>query len=140
MDQFIRQNVAAAARLALLADHRGPGALEGEQEGQEDSLRDPMDCSAQLSRTLKLSACMDPCVRRAGEEGVPAGAEGLAAVPLQPAYVAAAEGCVLGALRLDPILVGLGDAYKLLRWVGWAGGAGKRRRSRAPVSVGLETR
>ncbi len=37
------------------------------------------------------------------------------------AYLACLEGCLLGEGRLDPLLVGLSDAYELLRWVAaWA--------------------
>lgn len=42
----------------------------------------------------------------------------LALEAVEGAYLAAAHGALLGELRLEPLLVGLSDAYELCRWGG----------------------
>jgi SPX domain protein involved in polyphosphate accumulation len=64
LDRFVRQNAAAAGRLAQLAD--APGADDGAAGGAREE------------------------------------------------YVTAAEGALLGVLRLDPLLLGLSDAFEFL--------------------------
>eukprot|EP00887_Chlorella_sp_A99_P003724 scaffold7.g3724.t1 len=89
VERFINQNVAACTQLAQMHD-----------------------------RPLPLPLQPPPSAAAPGGAGAaPCHSPELAVHQLDGAYLAAAQACLLGRLCLDPLTVGLSDAYELLRLV-----------------------
>ena len=148
LERFLRQNVAAAAQLAQVGmGGWASGWLLGGWVGVPASSRPTTCCPPQAGpqaarRRLPTLAPCAPAPTQMHDQRLPAHAhaagEALAVEAVEGGYLGAAHAALLGGLALEPLLVGLSDAYELARWVGagWLGGSVKDVGSPAGVRGG----
>ena len=130
LERFLRQNVAAAAQLAQVGmGGWASGWLLGGWVGVPASSRPTTYCPPQAApraarRRLPTLVRCAPAPTQMHDQRLPAqaaaGAQGeaLAVEAVEGGYLGAAHAALLGGLALEPLLVGLSDAYELARWVG----------------------
>ena len=113
VERFLQHNVAAAAQLAQVGAGQAP--CRSVQAARQR--RRP----AQQRNTAAPAHAPGPQMH--DEQRWVGGELALCAVRVE--YLSAAQGALLGALRLEPLLVGLSDGYELCRRVqGWQSGGG----------------